>query len=207
MNDRENINIREDPSLLDGPQRMFSGTRNVRKSERDMNDELMLARGGNNGMGDGEKTYNGYSETMFEDNNQASFKPNPNMQRQPECECGIPHDPSHQHSQHSQHSHAPHASHVSHAHPHFQERSFRGPPPPRQRFHSPQFQPMPGHIPHMPSISREPPRVQHHHSNFNGGYGSRDYCPHIPKCRYFMTFGYWCRLSREEQDVIRNIRM
>ena len=50
MNTRDDINIRQDPSPLEGPQRMAYESRIGKKSERDTEDSIIASRGGNNGL-------------------------------------------------------------------------------------------------------------------------------------------------------------
>jgi hypothetical protein len=146
MNTREDINMREDPSPLNGPQRMAYESRIGKKSERDTEDAIISSRGGNNGLeiADERGMLSGYHQEMYDYGPVAEYE-------------------------HAQHYVPEHACTVHRGHP-------------QQHYVS---------------------HARHHHGH---GMGSVDHCPHRPKCRYFMTFGYWCRLTPHEKNVIKSIR-
>lgn len=111
-----NINIRNDPSVIDGPQRIGAVTRSNKKSARDFNSISQEYRGGNNLGQIQAKRYTQGSATQQQ--------------------CG-----------------------------HHQNQI------PQNR------------------ASSAPPK-----------------CNHVPKCRFFLTFGYWCCLTDEERYIINSIR-
>ena len=107
MNSRENImpNSREnimpqdpDPEAFQDD-RLSSATRSVRKSERGVSDSMIISRGGNNGDGSS-GDYDGMTDDVFGDQNQASYQPSPDYV--PRYEGGCDEGCSHGRDQHNQ---------------------------------------------------------------------------------------------------------
>ena len=118
------LTIRDDPSVLQGPQRLSSATRDVRRSERGYDDNIVIHRGGNNGSGE-KSSYRGYDCDIFSGDNQATIDSLPQVQ--PPQLRGIP-----QHSHgggYSEHSHGVSAPHHHQMYPHPHHR-YETPPPP-----------------------------------------------------------------------------
>jgi len=200
MNPRENTNVRQDPSIFEGLDRLSSATRSIRKSERGVGDYSLLSRGGNNGDGDETRDYDGFANDVFGDQNQATYEPSPDYE--PRYAHGCDESCNHPRSEEQQ---LP-AFRPKQAH--YDAQNVR-----QTRYSQPQMNGRPQimhDVPHHHNNERyerhqqhqrqqQQQRQQYQQHNHNG-------CRHNPKCRYFPTYGFWCKLSDRERKIIRSIR-